>query len=58
MIDAAGNTAAFTGTKATAWAGHRAGKYCTAQGNILAGEAVVAGMVKAFETTPGTCRSG
>jgi uncharacterized Ntn-hydrolase superfamily protein len=53
VIDAAGNTAAFTGTKATAWAGHRAGKYCTAQGNILAGEAVVAGMVKAFESTPG-----
>jgi uncharacterized Ntn-hydrolase superfamily protein len=27
--------------------------FCTAQGNILAGEAVVAGMIKAFETTPG-----
>ena len=53
VIDAAGKTAAFTGTKATAWAGHRAGKYCTAQGNILAGEAVVAGMVTAFESTTG-----
>jgi uncharacterized Ntn-hydrolase superfamily protein len=53
VIDPQGNTAAFTGPKATAWAGHRAGKYCTAQGNILAGEAVVTNMVRAFETTTG-----
>ena len=53
MIDAAGATAVFTGPKASVWAGHRAGKYCTAQGNILAGEAVVTGMVAAFESTPG-----
>jgi uncharacterized Ntn-hydrolase superfamily protein len=53
VIDASGNTAAFTGAKASVWAGHRAGKFCTAQGNILAGEAVVAGMVKAFESTTG-----
>jgi uncharacterized Ntn-hydrolase superfamily protein len=53
VIDAAGATAAFTGPKASVWAGHRAGKYCTAQGNILAGEAVVTGMVAAFESTPG-----
>jgi uncharacterized Ntn-hydrolase superfamily protein len=53
VIDAKGNTAVFTGPKATEWAGHLQGKYCTAQGNILAGEAVVQGMVKAFESTPG-----
>ena len=53
VIDQAGQTAAFTGPKASVWAGHRAGKYCTAQGNILAGEAVVAGMVQAFESTTG-----
>jgi uncharacterized Ntn-hydrolase superfamily protein len=53
VIDQQGNTAAFTGPKASVWAGHRAGKYCTAQGNILAGEAVVAGMVAAFESTSG-----
>jgi uncharacterized Ntn-hydrolase superfamily protein len=53
VIDASGATAAFTGPKASVWAGHRAGKYCTAQGNILAGEAVVAGMVSAFESTTG-----
>src|SRR5919109_945239 len=49
VMDAKGNYAEFTGPKATSWAGHRGGKYCTAQGNILAGEAVVAGMVDAFE---------
>ena len=53
VIDSDGHVAAFTGPKATPWAGHRQGKYCTAQGNILAGEAVVANMVKAFEETKG-----
>jgi uncharacterized Ntn-hydrolase superfamily protein len=53
VIDAQGNTAVFTGPKATAWAGHRQGKFTTAQGNILAGEQVVADMVKAFEETTG-----
>ena len=53
VIDAAGNTAVFTGPKASAWAGHQQGKHSTAQGNILAGEAVVAGMIKSFETTRG-----
>lgn len=53
VMDAKGNYAAFTGPKATAWAGHRGGTHCTAQGNILAGEGVVGGMVEAFEKTPG-----
>lgn len=53
VIDAQGRTAAFTGPKATTWAGHRQGKFATAQGNILAGEAVVANMIQAFEDTPG-----
>lgn len=53
VMNATGEHAAFTGPKATAWAGHRAGKHCTAQGNILAGEAVVANMVDAFEKTDG-----
>jgi uncharacterized Ntn-hydrolase superfamily protein len=52
-IDRAGSTAAFTGPKATAWAGHRAGRHATAQGNILAGEAVVAQMIAAFERAEG-----
>src|ERR1019366_6233672 len=45
VIDGKGRYAAFTGPKATPWAGHKGGKYCTAQGNILAGEPVVNGMV-------------
>jgi uncharacterized Ntn-hydrolase superfamily protein len=53
VINQKGEVAAFTGSKATEWAGHKTGKYCTAQGNILAGEAVVTEMVRAFETTPG-----
>ncbi len=52
-MDAKGNYAAFTGPKASPWAGHTGGKYCTAQGNILAGEAVVNDMVTAFESTEG-----
>lgn len=53
VMDANGSYAAFTGPKATSWAGHTSGKFCTAQGNILAGEGVVNGMVEAFEKTPG-----
>ena len=53
VMDAKGNYAAHTGPGATAWAGHKGGKFCTAQGNILAGEAVVAGMVEAFEKEAG-----
>ncbi|MFB3853727.1 MAG: DUF1028 domain-containing protein [Vicinamibacterales bacterium] len=53
IMDAKGSYAAFTGPKATAWAGHLGGRHCTAQGNILAGEAVVRGMVDAFEKTTG-----
>jgi uncharacterized Ntn-hydrolase superfamily protein len=53
VMDAKGNYAAFTGPKATPWAGHKAGTFCTAQGNILSGEGVVDGMVEAFEKTSG-----
>ena len=53
VMDSSGNYAAHTGPEATTWAGNRGGKFCTAQGNILAGEAVVANMVKNFEATPG-----
>jgi uncharacterized Ntn-hydrolase superfamily protein len=53
VMDAKGNYAAYTGPKATTWAGNHGGKYCTAQGNILAGEGVVNGMVDAFEKTEG-----
>lgn len=53
VISPAGETAVFTGPEATAWAGHKQGKYSTAQGNILAGPAVVADMITAFENTTG-----
>ena len=53
IMDARGNYAAFTGPKASPWAGHKGGRFCTAQGNILAGEAVVNDMVTAFENTKG-----
>jgi len=53
VMNAKGEYAAFTGPKATEWAGHKGGKFCTAQGNILAGEAVVNQMVEAFEQTSG-----
>jgi uncharacterized Ntn-hydrolase superfamily protein len=52
-MDAKGNVAAYTGPLATTWAGDQQGQYCSAQGNILAGEAVVSNMVKAFEETTG-----
>ncbi len=53
VMNAKGEYAAYTGPKADAWAGHKGGKFCTAQGNILAGEAVVANMIDAFERTSG-----
>lgn len=56
VMDAQGNFAAFTGPRASEWAGHHACSAphrCTAQGNILAGEAVVREMVRAFEQTGG-----
>jgi len=53
VINASGDAAAFTAEKAPVWAGHKVGKNCTAQGNILAGEEVVNKMVEAFENTDG-----
>jgi uncharacterized Ntn-hydrolase superfamily protein len=56
VIDAKGNVYAYTGPKATEWAGDKrcaAPAICTAQGNILAGSAVVDSMVARFERTPG-----
>ena len=49
MVDAKGRAASFTGRGCNAWAGHKVGKHYAAQGNILAGEAVVADMSAAFE---------
>ncbi len=53
VMDAQGNVATHTGPRASEWAGHRIGRNVSAQGNILAGPAVVDGMVEAFENTQG-----
>src|SRR5216683_671601 len=53
IIDAKGNAATFTGSKCTEWAGGKTGKHYACQGNILAGEAVVDDMAKAFEEAKG-----
>jgi uncharacterized Ntn-hydrolase superfamily protein len=53
VIDGKGMAEAFTGKKCGVFAGHKIGKNYTCQGNILAGEAVVNDMAKAFEETPG-----
>jgi uncharacterized Ntn-hydrolase superfamily protein len=53
VIDAKGNVAAYTGPRATTWAGDKQIQHATAQGNILAGPQVVQAMIDAFEKTPG-----
>ncbi|MEO6444569.1 MAG: DUF1028 domain-containing protein [Gemmatimonadaceae bacterium] len=53
VMNTKGEVAAYTGPKASAWAGDRQGKFCSAQGNILAGESVVTSMVETFEKTSG-----
>ncbi|WP_096439859.1 DUF1028 domain-containing protein [Alteribacter populi] len=54
IMDANGNTAGFTGADCYDWAGQRAGRYCTAQGNILVSEKTVNRLVDTFEQTNGT----
>jgi len=49
IVNAAGKSATFTGAECNAWAGGRAGTNYAAQGNILAGEAVVTAMAESFE---------
>jgi uncharacterized Ntn-hydrolase superfamily protein len=51
VMTAKGEFAAHTGPEASTWAGDRQGTFVTAQGNILAGPAVVENMVEAFEKT-------
>src|SRR5262249_10635302 len=53
IIDAKGETATFTGPKCMAWASGKAGKHYACQGNVVAGEAVVNDMDKAFEESKG-----
>lgn len=53
VMDARGEVATHTGPRASTWAGHRIGRYVSAQGNILSGPEVVDAMVEAFEATEG-----
>ena len=53
VMDAQGRVAAYTGPRATDWAGDRQGQYCSAQGNILAGPGVVDSMLAAYNRTEG-----
>jgi uncharacterized Ntn-hydrolase superfamily protein len=53
MVDAKGEAANFTGPECISWAGGKSGKHYTCQGNLLAGEAVVTDMAKAFEESKG-----
>lgn len=49
-----GKSSSYTGSLCLAWAGGRRGENYAVQGNILAGEEVVAAMESAFVHTPGT----
>ena len=53
IVDAGGNSASYTGSECTAWAGSRQGANYAVQGNILEGEEVVEAMAQAFESPEG-----
>jgi uncharacterized Ntn-hydrolase superfamily protein len=53
FVDASGGSATFTGATCMDWAGGIAGGGFAAQGNILAGEAVVQELARAFTQTDG-----
>ena len=53
VVDAKGKAATYTGAKCNAWAGGLAEADVCVQGNILAGEAVPAAMLKAFKEGKG-----
>jgi uncharacterized Ntn-hydrolase superfamily protein len=54
IVAADGQSVTYTGKGCLAWAGGRSGPEYAIQGNILAGEAVVTAMEKAFLETEGT----
>ena len=53
ILDMEGRTAAWTGTGASDWKGHRCGRDYCAQGNILVGPEVVDAMAASFEASSG-----
>jgi uncharacterized Ntn-hydrolase superfamily protein len=54
IVSASGQSVTYTGKNCISWAGGRSGPGYACQGNILAGEAVVVAMEKAFLQTKGT----
>ncbi len=52
LVDGKGDAVTFTGKRCLAYAGGKTGKHYAVQGNILAGEAVIDEMAKAFEAHP------
>lgn len=54
IVSASGASATYTGPGTTPWAGGRSGPDYAVQGNILAGEKVVAELERAFRETKGT----
>ena len=53
IVDARGRSASFTGEGCLPWSGGRTGPRFAAQGNLLAGPAVIDEMANAFEATGG-----
>ena len=53
VVDRAGGAATFTGSGCSAWAGGRTGTGWAAQGNILAGPAVVDALADSYQVTAG-----
>jgi uncharacterized Ntn-hydrolase superfamily protein len=53
IVDAAGGSAAWTGSGCSAWAGHRTGADYAAQGNILTGPDTVDALAETFAATAG-----
>jgi uncharacterized Ntn-hydrolase superfamily protein len=54
VVDARGVSASWTGSECNEWAGDVQGEGYAAQGNILAGEAVVTEMARAYEQAEGS----
>lgn len=53
ILDSQGRTAAWTGSGASDWKGHKCGEDYCAQGNILMGSEVVDAMAASFEASTG-----
>ena len=53
IVDAQGQSFAFTGKEASDWKGHVYERNLSCQGNLLAGEVVISEMIRGFKETEG-----